>query len=345
MIATAIRDGESDALRKAAITKMRSPYQMKIICIDITNKCDLGCSNCTRLLENQESFWEMTPENFRLAVRSLSDYPGIVAVIGGNPTMHRHFTELCRIFVEERPDKKLRGLWTNNVFKHSDLAEETFGIFNLNPHGAERGIKSLSKLKKLGWYHEGHSHHSPLLAAGKDLFEEEEMWDRISRCDVNHEWSASIVQNKGKLRAYFCEVAASFDLARGTDNGIEPVAGWWRRDLSRFDDQVSRFCPGCGVPAKLKGHLDSEDTDTYTASNADIALKSLNKNRKIIEITRDQVAGEIEHKKVTNYSQNLQAMKQAKGGNDLVALTGEKAYKALLRQKDGLLGKIRSLWN
>ena len=340
-----IEAAADESLCRKAIAKMRSPYQMKIICIDITNKCDLGCSNCTRLLENQEAFWEMTPENFRLAVRSLADYPGIVAVIGGNPTMHRNFAELCRIFIEERPNKAVRGLWTNNVFKHSDLAEETFGIFNLNPHGAERGIMSLSKLKKLGWYHEGHSHHAPLLTAGKDLFDEKEMWSRISKCDVNHEWSASIVQNNGKIRAYFCEVAASFDLARGTDNGIEPVPGWWRRHLSEFDDQVQRFCPGCGVPAKLKGHMDHEDTDTYTASNADIALKSLKKDRKIVEITRDQVIGEISHKKVTNYSQSLQAMHQPEGENDLVTLTGKKAYRALVTGKNTLLGKVRSMWN
>ena len=95
----------SEALRASAIAAMRSPYQMKIICIDITNKCDLGCSNCTRLLENQDAFWEMTPENFRMAVRSLADYPGIVAVIGGNPVMHRNFSELCKIFIDERPNK------------------------------------------------------------------------------------------------------------------------------------------------------------------------------------------------------------------------------------------------
>lgn len=69
-----------------AIAKMRSPYQMGIICIDITNKCDLDCSNCTRLLVNQDKYWEMTPENFRMAVRSLAEYPGVIAVIGGKRT-------------------------------------------------------------------------------------------------------------------------------------------------------------------------------------------------------------------------------------------------------------------
>jgi hypothetical protein len=278
---------------------------MKIICIDITNKCDLACSNCTRLLENQDELWEMTPDNFRRAVRSLEGYPGVMAVIGGNPAMHRNFTELCDIFVKEVPNKSQRGLWTNNIFKHSDLAKEVFGVFNLNPHGVKRGIDSLAELKSLGWYHEDHSSHSPLLTAGKDLFAEEEMWEHIAECDVNQDWSASIVQNRGQLRAYFCEVAASFDLARGTDHGIEPVPGWWRRNISEFDEQVARFCPGCGVPAKLKGHMDFENTDTYTATNADLAVKSLSKQRRIIELRKDDIETRID-RKVTQYSRNLQ---------------------------------------
>ena len=326
----------------AAMAKMRSPSQMKIICVDVTNKCDLGCSNCTRLLENQASLWEMSPDNFRLAVRSLADFPGIVAVIGGNPAMHRNFKELCRIFIEERPNKALRGLWTNNVFKHDELAAETFGIFNLNPHGVERGIKSLAKLKTLGWYHEGHSHHAPLLTAGKDLFEEDEMWDRISRCDVNQEWSASIVQNNGKLRAYFCEVAASFDLARETDRGIEPVPGWWRRPLADFNGQVEHFCPGCGVPAKLKGHLDFQDTDTYTSSNADLALKSLKKGRTIVRISKSEALEQISHAKVTDYSKILQGSKQKKGGSTVSSFAAAKALKTRFKNSR-LIDRILSM--
>ena len=163
----------SGLVHKSAISRMKSPHEMKIICIDITNKCDLACSNCTRLLENQDTFWEMTSENFRAALKSLEGYPGIIAVIGGNPAMHRNFPDICSIFVDEVPNKNQRGLWTNNIFKHGDLAREVFGVLNLNPHGQERGIKSLETLKGLKdrtiWYHKDHSSHSPLLTAVKDL--------------------------------------------------------------------------------------------------------------------------------------------------------------------------------
>jgi hypothetical protein len=232
-------------------------------------------------------------------------------MVGGNPVMHRHFEELCDIFAKEVPNKNQRGLWTNNIFKHDELAKEVFGTFNLNPHGEQRGINSFKSLRSRGWYHEGYSSHSPLLTAVKDLFDEEEMWDRISKCEINHYWSASIVQNQGNLRAYFCEIAASFDLARGADHGIEPVPGWWRRNVSEFEDQIALFCPGCGVPAKVRGHLDYEETDTYTTSNEDIAFKSLKKNRKIVEFTGSPKSHAINHR-FTEYSQRLQVQAKQK---------------------------------
>jgi hypothetical protein len=297
---------ESQSYADIAIGKMRSPEHMHIICVDVTNKCDLACSNCTRLLKNQDSHWEMTPENFRLALRSLRDFKGIIAMIGGNPCVHTQFEELCKIFREEIPDQFQRGLWTNNYFKHREVIEKTFGGLNLNPHNEERANEKLKDLHNVminqrkfnGGYYVGNSRHAPLLTAVKDLYPEKEMWEKIAGCDVNREWSASIVQNKGNLRAYFCEVAASFDLARGTDNGHPVVEGWWKRPIREFEGQIKHFCTGCGVPARLRGSMDNEQIDTYTKSNADLALKSAqNKGRKIKLLDSDEA---LDHK-VTEY--------------------------------------------
>ena len=285
-----------------AILKMRGPRNMHIICIDVTNKCDLACSNCTRLLENQDAFWDMTPDNFRKALQSLKGYFGVIAMIGGNPCMHKDFEELCKIFQEEVPNKLQRGLWTNNYFKHRTIIEETFGTFNLNSHGQARAEANLLDLHKtvsakgaLSWFYGGHSEHAPLLTAVKDLFPEKEMWERISNCDINKEWSASIVQNNGELRVYFCEVATSFDLARGEDNGQPVTDGWWKFVARDFEDQIKRFCPGCGVPAKQKPQKDSDEIDTYTVSNADIALKN---DRKAVLLEKEETI----NKRVTQYN-------------------------------------------
>ena len=288
-----------------AIGKMRSPESMHIVCVDVTNKCDLACSNCTRLLANQETKWEMSVENFRLALQSLKNYGGIIAMIGGNPCVHTKFAELCQVFREEIPNQFQRGIWTNNYFKHREVIEQTFGALNLNPHNMERANDKLKDLHDVmvkqkgfhGGYYVGNSHHAPLLTAIKDLYPEKEMWDKISRCDINKDWSASIIENKGQLRAYFCEVAASFDLARGEDHGHPVVLDWWKKPISAFSDQVKHFCTGCGVPARLRGNMDNEEIDTYTKSNADIAQKSLAKGRKIQLL---DVENKLNHK-VTEY--------------------------------------------
>jgi hypothetical protein len=93
----------------------------------------------------------------------------------------------------------------------------------------------------------GNSLHAPLLAAIQDLYGEQEMWEKISNCDINKYWSGTILQNNGVLRGYFCEVAGSFDLARKTDNGIEVKPGWWKAPIQDFAKQIKHFCPGCGA--------------------------------------------------------------------------------------------------
>lgn len=274
-----------------AIAVMRGPRNMHIICIDTTNRCDLACSNCTRLLANQDKLWDMTPENFRYALQSLKGYFGIIAMIGGNPCMHPKFAELCQIFVEEIPDKRQRGLWTNNPFKHEALAKETFGTFNLNAHGEKRAQAPLTRLTEHGkkngnvvWTYLGNSIHAPLLTAVQDVYRDPDtMWEKISQCEINRDWSATIIQNaQGELRAYFCEVAASFDMARGGDGGHKVTAGWWRLGIEAFRDQVKTFCPGCGVPAKQKGVKDSLEMDVFTSSNADIALKQKGRHAQLL---------------------------------------------------------------
>lgn len=289
---------------KKYISLMKSPKDMRIICIDITNKCDLACSNCTRLLVNQDGFWDMSIENFEVAANSVKEFPGLIILIGGNPCMHPKFEKICKIFERIIPDKLKRGLWTNNFFKHEKISMETFGVFNLNAHNNPRAQKSLKNYTNTKWYHGGSSSHAPILTAIKDLYkdDEETMWRLISKCDVNQNWSASIVENQGKLRGYFCEVSASFDLARKQDNGIEIKDNWWKNHINFFESQIKHFCPGCGIAAKLSATKDADEVDTYTSFNEDIALFSQNKNGRIIKkIESLNDSGVLKHA-VTQYS-------------------------------------------
>ncbi len=311
LLATSLRNRVEKTDVNWALPRMRSPSEMGIICIDITNKCDLACSNCTRLLENQKDYWEMTLDNFRLACNSLKNYTGVIAIIGGNPCMHSQFEKITEIFCEVIVNKHQRGIWTNNAFKHLDCIRNNYGAFNLNPHGVERGIKSLRPLREsligqkgvnVGYY-EDHSEHSPLLVACKDILPENEMWQSIVNCDINKNWSASIVQNNGKLRAYFCEVAASFDLAWNRDTGIPVYLDWWKEKIDLFSNQINTACPGCGSSMRLTASFDYEETDTYSPSNETLAINSQKwKKRKIIPINFDNV--NVTDRPITKYNKD-----------------------------------------
>lgn len=253
------------------------PKAKGILQVIVTNRCDVHwCSNCTQMIPHQRERFDMTPANFRKAVRSLRDYPGIVGMFGGNPVLHPQFDDLCRIFQEERADKRLRGLWTNNLLDKVDIAKETFGHWNLNAHGNERAAAQMKQHlpHRLVWGDGKTNAHAPVMVAAKDLIDDEQaMWATIEGCDINREWSGAVTQRNGELRAYFCEVAAAWDNVYDEDNGLPVYDGWWREGMDAFTAQARRWCPDCGVSLRMKGHDDT--AWTYDVSETHAATVTL----------------------------------------------------------------------
>jgi hypothetical protein len=62
---------------------MKSPADMQIIQIDITNACTKKCSNCTRFCGNHRKPFMMDFDTFKRAVDSMEGFPGIVGIMGG----------------------------------------------------------------------------------------------------------------------------------------------------------------------------------------------------------------------------------------------------------------------
>ena len=237
-----------------------------IIQIEVTRACDLWtCSNCTRLLPFRRDTLHMSPEVFAKAVDSLAEWPGVVAMFGGNPCVHPEFEKLCAILAERVP-KQRRGLWTNAYREHGKLIAETFGRFNLNPHGSAQAAAEMNRWTP-GKLNNGgdrkQSWHSPMLLDWRELGMTYEDWSaQRERCDINQHWSAAIVERAGEPVAYWCEVGAALDGVRGTSNGIPVYPGWWRDAFP--ESQVRNCCDmGCGVPLRWKGSPDE-------ASNYDV---------------------------------------------------------------------------
>jgi len=240
---------------------MIPPSQHWAIQIDVTNRCRVGCSNCTRSLAHVTEPFDMSVDAFATAVGALAEFPEhsdatplgqnhgikVVGVIGGEPTLHPQYGELCEIIRAGIPNRRNRGLWTSSQ-RHANDAKEMFGYVNFNPHLPP-------------------SRHHPILVAIEDVIpDEDRMWELIEQCPYQTTWASSI----GPKGFFFCEVAASLDLVFGGPGGMPVVPGCWREPLEHFRNQIDTWCPRCGgaIPmSKTRHRLDVEHRDDVSASN------------------------------------------------------------------------------
>jgi len=224
---------------------------MSIIQIDVTNACERKCANCTHLVHHCPNTWFMDLDVFGDAVASLSDFPGVVGIIGGNPPLHPRIEEMVRHMARVREPGK-RGFWTSGGKNWPELKAK----YNITLSG--------------GWYlnenlHDSDILHQPVLVAVKDVVDEETAKRLIDRCWINLVWSASITP-KG---CYLCEVAACRDMAEDKNVGLPIEPGWWKKPVSAFQKQIDAFCGLCGCPVPLHPRRDTDEKDDISVSNLD----------------------------------------------------------------------------
>lgn len=218
---------------------MRPLWEMTVIQIEITNVCNLRCTNCTRFVGHHSKSFFMEPDTVRQAIDSLEGFPGRIGLMGGEPTIHPQFEEICSIYREMIPDRRKRELWTSghkwNEYK--PIIDETFDRDRIayNDHSGYDGK------------------HHPLLVAAEDVVEDQDlMWALIDNCWVQQQWSASVTP-KG---AFFCEIAAARDWLLDGPGGWPIEKGWWKKAPHEFRDQVERYCTKCSAPLPLEGESD-----------------------------------------------------------------------------------------
>jgi hypothetical protein len=221
----------------------------------------------------------MSPEVFREAVLSLEGWPGTVALFGGNPTNHSRFPEICEILAEHVPPER-RGLWSNDLGKHGALVQRIFGrsVLNLNAHADQEAAAEIDRWlpgRLIETSRKTPAWHGPILMDRRDYGISDAAWIEMrERCDINQNWSAVILERDGRPFVLFCEVASALDGIRDENHGILAEPGWWRWRMDRFDGQVRQCCDrGCGVPLRLKGHLDRDDVYDVSPSWRDEIAK------------------------------------------------------------------------
>lgn len=243
---------------------MRKISEMTVIQIEITNLCNRSCSNCTRFCGHyiKDKIFFISEDEFRKSLKTLKDYNGIVGMIGGEPSLHPNFNKLCEIFIEERPNKLTRGLWSNktNFDINKNLYQKTFGYFNLNDHISTP------------------IYHTPFLVSSKSIFNDTdvstpELINWINNCWVQNTWSANITP-KG---AFFCEVAGMLDYLFDGPGGIDinENPDWWKLPLESYAEQINWACTKCGGALPLHSKNSNDIIDDISLDNLEL-LKKIN---------------------------------------------------------------------
>lgn len=249
---------------------MRSPKDMEIIQIDVTNACVNRCSNCTRFCGHHTKPFFMDFEKFKQAVDSFEGYEGCVGIIGGEPTLHPEFEKFVDYLREKRIGKtfclsrepinemqrqiydKLHninskiGLWCSlnkGYYKHFEVINDSFDWQLLNDHNN----KCL---------------HQAILMARKDLnISDEEFIERRDKCFAQNTWSATVTP-KG---AFFCEIAGALDMLFNGPGGWKVEQGWWKRTPEEFGEQL-KWCELCSLCLDVPKRVSCEDIDDVSPS-------------------------------------------------------------------------------
>lgn len=249
---------------------MKAPRDHWIIQIEVTNACIHKCSNCTRFCGLHKTPFFMSYETFCEAVDSIIDHPGLIGVMGGEPTLHPQFTELCRYLQKKLPTDRLGKpenfiLPTDSfieVRRRSELGEYVFHDYGDGPRPVIFGaglwttvtpnyMKNFEIIQDVFKYqllndHSNASYHQPILISRKDMGIDDKKWIRLrEKCWINQQWSSSITP-KG---CFFCEIAAALDMLYDGPGGLPIEKDWWKRDIDDFKDQF-RWCELCGIPLK-----------------------------------------------------------------------------------------------
>jgi hypothetical protein len=267
---------------------MKSPADMKVIQIEITNACPMRCANCTRFCGHHTDPFFMDFETFKKAVDSLKGFRGIVGIMGGEPTIHpefRKFMEYYRANVGyedysstlHKPSADFmrhvlangwhvdysnhRGLWTSitpRYYENFELIQDTFGYQLLNDHSHP-------------------SMHQTHMVTRKELGIPDDEWVKLrDRCWVQNLWSASITP-KG---AFFCEIAAAMDATLGGPGGWAIEPGWWKRKPEDFKEQLE-WCEMCSACLPMPSRDANDETDdaspVWTAKLKEIDSPKLKK--------------------------------------------------------------------
>lgn len=227
---------------------MKSIHEAWLIQIEVTNVCHKRCSHCSRAVPHIAKPFFMELEQVEKGLQSLKMWPKGVGCMGGEPTLHPKFEQICNLYKKYVPRKRA-GLWSSGGPRYKfyeTLIKETFGILLYNDH---------SEVGK----------HQPLMVGSEECVPDKTLREKlIDSCWLQKYWSPAITP-KG---AFFCEVAAVFDFLFDGPGGYELTNLWWLKNPDGFVDQRDRYCGFCSIPVPFPPLPNNLQYDYVSPGNA-----------------------------------------------------------------------------
>jgi hypothetical protein len=234
--------------------------------IDVTNACHHACSNCTRFCGEHPKPFFMEVDFFKKAVDSLVDFPGIVGIIGGEPSLHPDFEEMMDYYAAKIPEPRPAAFIGTPTPSFKD-----YGRTVRYMRGRKRGLfsalgpgyyKNFETIQDVFAYqslndHQSVNMHQAILVTRKELGIPDEEWFKLrDNCWIQNIWSATITP-KG---AFFCEIAASLDMLFDGPGGWPVEPGWWKRKPFEFGEQLN-WCESCSVALTMPANSANDECD------------------------------------------------------------------------------------
>jgi len=236
---------------------MKPIYDAWFCHIEITNYCWKNCVYCSRFSRHirKDQRFHMSLDKIEQALRSLKNWRNGIGIIGGEPTLHPQFKEICELLLDYFPPQRY-GLWTTGGKG-----------FTRNVHQINTTFKYLIAYNEHNEFQQNVCRHQPATLAIDDIVKDENVKKKlIDNCWVQLNWCPSI----GDKGAFFCEVAYALDTILDGPGGYEVIPGWWQKEPKDFKDQVDRYCGRCGMPVPFTRQLLKDKRELISRGNYDL---------------------------------------------------------------------------
>ncbi len=237
---------------------MKPVYEFRNIQIELTNACVHTCSNCTRFCGHHKKPFFMEWEHFQKSVDSLENWPRMVGIMGGEPTLHPEFARFVQYAYDKHPSPFIIG--------GGEKPRKSLSKYIVDANALK--TEPINKLKGLGLWssvcdtyyhhyeqiqdqfiyqcandHTAVSRHQPWLVTRKELGVPDDEWIELrDNCWWQRFLNSPSITPKG---AFFCEVAAAMDMLFDGPGGWKVEKDWWKRGPDDFKDQL-HWCELCG---------------------------------------------------------------------------------------------------